>query len=190
MNEVMLDLETLGIKHNAVIVSIGACRFSEQGVYDPFFALVNPASCERVGMTMDASTVMWWMQQSDEARAQFSSSSTPPVSILDALGMFTDWLNERGSVTGIWGNGSDFDNVILGNAYKAYDAKLPWSYSKNRCFRTLKSLVTRERQDELWDRYSAGLTHHNALDDAKRQAMMARSILMEDLKIWGGAATQ
>lgn len=64
----------------------------------------------------------------------------------------------------VWGNGSDFDNVILRNAYAAIGSTYPWRYNDNMCYRTIKNLapdVKMARQG----------VHHNALDDARSQAL-------------------
>jgi exodeoxyribonuclease VIII len=69
----------------------------------------------------------------------------------------------------LWGNGSDFDNVILGDAYEAAAMRRPWSYNKSRCFRTALADAPEAERERLWKRYSVGVGH-NALDDALRQA--------------------
>ena len=33
----------------------------------------------------------------------------------------------------LWGNGSDFDNAILANAYRAIGQQQPWKFWNNRC---------------------------------------------------------
>jgi hypothetical protein len=168
----MLDLETLSTKSNAAIVSIGAVAFDESGVTDQkFYITIDPASCEKAGMHVSASTFIWWMQQSDEARAQFKTGGVP---LTEALFKFAAWCKEN-NIDEMWGNGADFDCVILGSAYEACDMKKPWSYSKNRCFRTLKSRISTTIANDMWTRYATG-THHNALDDAVRQAHMATDI--------------
>lgn len=70
----------------------------------------------------------------------------------------------------IWGNGADFDNVILTNAYRAVGISRPWEPYHDRCYRTLKNL---RRDIHL---YRTG-THHNALYDAITQAEHAVRLL-------------
>jgi exodeoxyribonuclease VIII len=119
----------------------------------------------RHGLKMDASTVMWWMKQSDQARAAFNEKG---VSLSTALSDFMDWLDDKALV---WGNGATFDNVILDNAYRATGLTKPWKYNADRCYRTLKALYPQVPAGER-----SG-TYHNALDDAKHQAMHASRIL-------------
>mgnify|MGYP006408929027 CR=1 FL=1 len=66
---IMIDLETMGTRPDAPIISIGAVAFDANGPLDSFYAGVNLGSSVNSGAKIDASTVLWWMQQSDEARA-------------------------------------------------------------------------------------------------------------------------
>jgi inhibitor of KinA sporulation pathway (predicted exonuclease) len=91
------------------------------------------------------------------------------------LTAFQRWLSDLAPLKEIalWGNGSDFDNVLLAQAYAAAKMDYPIRYYNNRCFRTLKNLglAVQEPQREG--------TFHNALDDAKHQAKWAGLILAE-----------
>ena len=162
---VMLDLETLGNGSQSVIISIGAVEFDKHELYREFYAVIDPESCVKAGLKMDTSTVMWWMKQSDQARAAFNEKG---VSLSTALSDFMDWLDDKALV---WGNGATFDNVILDNAYRATGLAKPWKYNADRCYRTLKALYP---QVPLGARSG---TYHNALDDARHQAIHASKIL-------------
>lgn len=172
--KIMLDLETLSTKSNAAIVAIGAVAFTEMevDVSSHFYRVITPESCDLLGMHISGSTFSWWCQQSDAARAMFSDKSAGTIDM--ALKEFDSWCRAT-KVDEMWGNGADFDCVILGSAYEAAHIGKPWSYSKNRCFRTLKSRISPEEQNILWTKYATG-THHNALDDAVRQAKIAVDI--------------
>lgn len=176
---VMLDLETLDNSPTSAIVAIGATGFDLSGlVGDPFYVVVKPESAEKYG-SISASTFAWWCQQSEQARTIFART-TPKEELPEALMQFEQWGQKLKGTRGIqlWGNGADFDNVILAHAYKQIGARAPWSFTNNRCFRTLKNLFSKDLQSALWMRYGSDLTHHNALDDAKRQALMAGDFLV------------
>lgn len=166
MNNVMVDLETLGNGSNSAIIALGAVEFDpvtgELG--REFYENIDAQSCVDFGLQMDVSTVMWWMQQSDEARAVFKKGGARLPAVLSQFG---DWL-PHGAV--VWGNGASFDNAILSNAYRKVHGEQPWKFWNDRCYRTLKTL----RPDVQFVR---GGTHHNALDDAKTQAVHAVAIL-------------
>ena len=159
MNEVMLDLETMGTGSNAAIIAIGAVRFDTgtQETTDEFYEVVDLQSCVDFGLEIDPSTVMWWMRQSDEARKEFERRGEPlHVVLLN----FEAWLGEDAVV---WGNGAAFDNTILANAYRKCAIKQPWMFWDDRCYRTMKCLYPEVPFVRLGD-------HHNAVDDARSQA--------------------
>lgn len=157
---VMIDLETLSLSSKAVILSIGAVEFCELGILDSFYVNVDPTSCEAIGLDIDASTVMWWLKQSEKARNAFNSPA--PVSIDIALRRFSDWYGFDATIP-VWGNGANTDNVWLSAAYKAAKIAIPWRYTANRCYRTMIASLPRINVPDI------GIAH-NALDDAKYQA--------------------
>lgn len=166
MRDVMIDLETMGQGPDAAIVAIGAVEFSREAreLGAEFYVNVDLASAQRAGGVIDADTVIWWLKQSEEARAALVRGSI--YDLANALASFSIFLQRRcdlGNVR-IWGNGSDFDNVILANSYRRLSLPTPWKFWNNRCYRTWKN----EHPDVRLER--AG-THHNALDDARSQAL-------------------
>ncbi len=161
MQDVMLDLETMSTSSNAAIVAIGACKFDTlMDITDTFYTTVNLSSCIKKGFDVDGDTVCWWMKQEDTARKHIYQTSNT-MDIKDALIAFQKWLGKDN--TRIWGNGADFDNAILSNAFRKFGVIKPWNYGLNRCFRTIKASFPKiELPDEG--------TKHNALDDAIWQA--------------------
>ena len=163
--DVMIDLETMGNRSNATIIAIGAVEFfpESQELGEEFYRVVDLQSCLDVGMEIDASTVIWWMGQNDTARAQFQRKGDILPSVLLSL---TELINIE---TRVWGNGAAFDNVILANAYHCCGIEPPWRFWNDRCYRTIKALspVLMKRQG----------AHHNALDDARDQAVHLMEIL-------------
>ena len=158
----MIDLETMGLAHNAAIISIGVTHFNATEIKDTFYTNVLLQSCIDVGLSTTPSTVDWWKTQSEDARSAWDDPHAP--SIIDALKGLQDWMYSKGNLNDIvpWGNGADFDITILRNAFEAVAADPPWKYWNHRCFRTLKGVfpvVVMPREG----------THHNALDDAKHQ---------------------
>lgn len=171
MLDVMIDLETLGKRGNSVILSIGAVKFNGDGLGDEFYMVVDPQSCIAAGLEMDVSTIMWWMKQSDEARAAFEREGARLPSVLTAFSRFIQDGGNAGD-TRVWGNGASFDNPILGNAYHKCGMEQPWKFWNDRCYRTVKS----QFPDSPMPRTG---THHNALDDAKSQAQHLISFGLE-----------
>lgn len=159
MNDIMLDLETMGTSHNSAIIAIGAVKFGSKGLGEEFYQVVDLQSSVNVGLVMDPTTVLWWMKQSGPARLEFEREGAP-LSI--ALHQFHQWVSTSTNPR-IWGNGVDFDNVVLANAYTACKIEAPWKYWNNRCFRTMKAVFSGVPYDKP-------TVAHNALQDAKAQA--------------------
>lgn len=166
MRDVMVDLETMSVSPHAAIVSFGAVSFDMSRLVcgERFYTTINLESCVKFGRTIDAGTVKWWLKQSQDARNDILGGRQHTLD--DALRAFESWLDEHTlarNMRCIWGNGADFDCVILRESFKACGMNEPWLFKNNRCFRTLKS---------LWPNIeppAAVGTHHNALDDAQYQ---------------------
>lgn len=171
---VMVDLETWSTSPNAVITSLGAVKFnlnpdnSGGTIIDEFYYRIDPQSCIDVGLEMSVDTILWWMKQPNDARAEFQK---PTWNVKDVLALFSSWLADDSINIDLWGNGSDFDNVLLANAYRICGRELPWRYFNNRCYRTLKNLYP-----TVPSMVNLGVKH-NALDDAKSQANHLINIL-------------
>lgn len=133
---VMIDLETMGIRPNAAIVAIGGLFFDERRTYKEFYTPVSLQSCIDHGLSVSQSTVDWWAKQPAETRATWDVPNAP--SLLTALTMFCDFV--RDVTIKPWGNGVDFDMVVLKSAFEAVGAEPPWKYYNQRDFRTIRDL--------------------------------------------------
>lgn len=179
MNNIMLDLETMGKGSNAAIVSIGAVFFNpltgELG--EEFYERIWLESAAKHG-ELDASTVAWWLGQSDEARAEINHNDS--VGLNEAIRGFSEFVinNTKGSFidTRVWGNGCTFDNVIIANAYKQLHLQKPWSYAGDMDVRTIVELGRKLLNfDPKKDMPFEG-EKHNALADAIHQAKYVSAI--------------
>lgn len=177
MNNIMLDIETVGNGSKAAIISIGAVFFDpiKNIVGADFYQAISLASSAYYG-EMDASTIEWWMKQSDNARAVFQDKDK--VSLKDALAEFSQWVEQIKNFKDrvVWGNGCTFDNVILGNAYKAARMRQPWPYYGDRDVRTIVNLGRQLRGVDPKKEMEFKGVAHNAVDDAKHQARYVSAI--------------
>lgn len=172
----MLDLETFGTTPGSVLRSIGAIAFDpvtgELG--RAFLVNVDRASCEEVGLHVDPKTELWWSEQSIEAQAALERD---PLPLRDALVAFELWF-EAVEGSRLWCHGPNFDEPLLAAAYRACYLTVPWQFASARCTRTIYDLAGVKP-----DR-AAGV-HHNALDDARAQALA----VIEAYRILGLAET-
>lgn len=172
MKDVMIDLETLGRRAGCAILSIGAVAFDPKTkeLGPEFYVVVNRLSCFDNGLHEDPETVAWWKNQNEEAKKILTETDGGEL-LANALGKLTEYLSQFGiKQVKVWGNGSDFDNAILTNCYAAIGQNQPWSFWNNRCYRTLKCLKPEIKMLRRG-------TYHNALDDAKSQAIHALQLM-------------
>lgn len=164
MHHCMIDIETIGKRPNAPILSIGAVKFDpETGTLgDTFYKAIDVADSFKYGIA-DGSTFKWWMEQGDAARyAAVGGRDMLPVALNSLAGFYKNWSNTK-----VWGNGPSFDMTILEYGfYRALDREAPWSFWNIRCCRTIADAAGL-RPPKL---SAAQGVHHNALDDSIHQA--------------------
>lgn len=165
MRDVMIDLETLSTRPDAMIRSIGAVAFGPDGLGDSFHAIIDPADNHG---HMDPETVAWWLGQCDAARQPLSAFYEGERVFLPlALHRFRVFLNDLGVSAGklrVWGHGSSFDIPIIESAFRACGHLIPWGHRTARDTRTILELaeVRITTPDEA---------KHDALGDARAQAL-------------------
>ena len=166
----MIDLETMDNRPTSAITAIGVVIFNKTEVIDRFYTPVNLSSSVAAGMTMSAETVKWWMNQSAAARKIYDESEGSPLNLDTALRMLSYFIKEHKPAF-IFGNGSDFDNVILRTAYELSGETMPWAFWQNVCFRTMKTMFV------LPEKPQRDGVHHNALQDAEYQVKWLQKII-------------
>ncbi len=164
----MLDLETFGLRPGSVIRSIGAVFFDFQGNLGPeFYSNIDRKSCLDRGLTLDAETVLWWSEQSPQAREVLQSKTMP---IMDVAGGFAYWFKSNGGER-VWAQGASFDPVL----WEAAVGRVPWKFYNVRDTRTFYDMMGLDTKTVTREG-----TYHNALDDAKHQvACIARAMGMK-----------
>lgn len=179
MNRVMLDLETYATGPHALVLSFGACFFNEEEVGDSIYMILDRS--EQWGKReINPNTIKWWNEQDTEVRsALLDAPQTPIAAALNAFTGFIQAFADTPDSVEVWGNGSDFDNVILGTLYSDFKMVKPWSHSNNRCYRTIKNIALAFGSHDL-PQFEG--KKHNALDDAVYQAAMCGRYLKGTLK--------
>ncbi|EIX9358523.1 TPA: 3'-5' exoribonuclease [Klebsiella pneumoniae] len=176
---VMVDLETMGKKHNAPIVAIGAVVFDPAtgSIGESFYKVVCLESSVNWGAVIDPSTVIWWLKQSSEARSAIVNDDAIPLQ--DALRQFREFVSDNvagGSKKAqVWGNGASFDNSILRSSYDCIAEDYPWEYWNDRDVRTMVELGQAISFDPKTTIPFEG-SRHNALADAIHQARYVSAI--------------
>jgi hypothetical protein len=169
MRRIMIDLETLGGPPDGVIFEIAAVEMDEEtGFCGTWFReLVDPVSCERVGMRCDSGTAIWWTRQGEEARKNLEMSAKVGRRIEAVLEDFVAWVGSNPDE--VWCFGASFDFPILDTAFKACGMmKAPWGFRDQRCLRTLAASRPEIKRPDWVSPHGA---RHTALVDAMQQAV-------------------
>ncbi|WP_337015540.1 exonuclease [Leclercia sp. AS011] len=175
----MVDLETMGKKPGAPIVSVGAVFFDPASgkTGAEFYQVISLESSMSFGARPDASTILWWLKQSPEARSAIVVDDT--VGLVEALEQFLDFIAENAANGSknvqLWGNGSSFDCSLLEAAFELADTPFPiphWNY------RDVRTVVELGKAVGLNSRYDIPFEgdQHNALADARHQVKYVSAI--------------
>lgn len=164
----MADLETTGTEAGCCILSIALVPFATSYPRDTFYETINHLSSKEKGFTDDSATLLWWDKQKPAMQEEAFSGTRPIRSVLESVSAYMRNLGEPKEIY-LWGNGKDFDNVILGHAFKKLGIKQPWHYRNNRCYRDLAAMYPYYPKGDV-------LQAHHAFYDAVAQAKHAEII--------------
>ena len=136
--DVMLDIETLSTRPDALVLSIGAMLFSCDAVDGPVFGpsfFVVPSLLEQVmiGRHVDQKTQEFWQKQPREASDHWAGPNVVSQMVREALLGLTEFVKDRPRV---WANGIVFDIGILESLYRSQLMEPPWKYNAPRDART------------------------------------------------------
>lgn len=175
----MLDVESLDVGPRSVItqVALFALDLEEDEMLDthvhsyipiqPQLDLMHPRS-------ISASTLWWWMQQPDEARAAFEFSTSEDFNDLPVLMNHFNVQFEnitRGRTYSLWARGPQFDVVNVESLLKDCGLKAPWKYDKVEDLRTIMKEAGLSSKDVDQPQ---GFIAHNAAWDCKFQLICLR----------------
>ena len=175
----MVDLETMGNKPGAPIVSVGAVFFdpSSGTTGAEHYQVIDLESSMSFGARPDASTILWWLKQSPEARSAIVVDDT--VGLVEALEQLLDFIAENAANGSknvqLWGNGSSFDCSLLEAAFEMADTPFPIPHWNYRDVRTVVELGKAVGLNARYDIPFEG-DQHNALADARHQVKYVSAI--------------
>jgi len=159
---IMVDLETTGTESGCCILSVALVPFDLGLELPPFYEKISHRASRDMGFTDSSDTLAWWDKQKREVQEEAFSGTRTPLSVLESISHYMGELGEPKQLN-LWGNGKDFDNVILTRYFKTLAMKLPWHYGNNWCYRDVTKLYPMVPK-------LANPNAHNALADAQAQA--------------------
>ncbi|HII3246374.1 3'-5' exoribonuclease domain-containing protein [Enterobacter kobei] len=140
----MVDIEAFGKKADSPVVSIGAVFFdpSTGNTGSEFYKVISLESSMASGGVPDASTIIFWLKASPEARSELVMDDAIPLD--DALLQLNEFIAENAAngpdSVQVWGNGATYDNVLLEASYDRVGIPCPWKFWNNRDVRTIVEL--------------------------------------------------
>lgn len=161
---VMLDIETLDTCAEAVILSVGACKFNPYTDEEPYAAqhwrISVDDQLER-GRSVSESTLAWWANQPENIREE-ALGDTDRISVVNFIRELNRWLV---NVDKIWCQGPQFDMVIIEHLFTQWGINKNWAYWQVCDCRTIFNMMPEDPRKAI--RTQA----HNALADAHWQAI-------------------
>jgi hypothetical protein len=183
----MVDIETLGTTEDSVILQIGAV------VFDKYDENTNPIKAEFLTdmtisdqiriykRTVDSDTLIWWIDEvGSKAREsvlkRYTSNDLLICSTYNALEDFNNFVCshiDEEDHNFVWSNSPSFDLAIIKHAMRQCDIKPTWNHWEERDVRTMHHI---NRTLNLGINKKIDGVAHNALDDAKAQAIYVMKI--------------
>jgi len=157
----MVDIETMGRRPNAPIVTIGACFFDPMTgeIGKDLYVKIDLVDAMRFGAA-DGDTLKWWLKQDRAAQKELTSGESTLADALTALMT----LYNTGDDASVWGNGPTFDITILEYAFmRCLNKEAPWPFWNVRDVRTVVQLA--QGLVKKPPAFTKDAVAHNALDD-------------------------
>jgi hypothetical protein len=168
VTHIMLDIETLGTRPGAVVLSAALVRFSDEAHCTVNLSVPDQ---EALGLEQDPSTVAWWQTQPPAAWEAATASPVALVTALPYLASWIAWAAPAGDAL-IWCHGATFDAPLLGEVFRRAGLPPPWNFWAVRCTRTLYDLASVDLKA-----HRVG-EPHVALNDALGQTRAANAALV------------
>jgi len=162
----MLDMETLAVSPNAVVLSLGAVHFDPYGTGygDSIYFRIDLDDQDALGREIDPNTLDWWAKQ-DPAIMEEAFGPDDRIPLAEAMDRFHKFA---WGCSAFWSHGATFDLVMIENIYRQLNKALPWNYWALRDTRTLFDLGHDPEMPQG--------SKHDALQDAIRQAVGVQNI--------------
>ena len=175
--DLMLDIETLGLRPMSVITQVAAVPF-ELNDTNLSFGMnfnINLKSCLDNGGIIDASTLLW----TAENNLKSIKNSGNEYYIYDALNKLDEFFHEVRPVN-VWAKSPQFDCVILESWYNHYNLPIPWKYNQLMDVRTINYVGKElfglgEEMEVIHNRYKDKL--HDPIQDCFFQIEVLRNII-------------
>lgn len=175
-NDIMVDLETLGLGDDTTIFQISAASFDiSTGEINSEIDLKLDISSVK-NLNVEGGTLKWWLKTDKDLLAKLiSEGDKTELEMFEAFGVWVNSLNldkEYSSPT-LWGNGISFDNVKIKSKMNSLGLTYPINFQKERDVRTILDLAamkSNQKESQIKKEINDDKeVAHNAIDDVRRQ---------------------
>lgn len=191
LTHLMFDIETLGKRDNAVILSIACIPFTFED-HDYFQSyhkngiMIKFDVAEQIKVfhrTTSLDTIEWWKKQSKEARDVNLKPSSSDVTVVEGLTELSKFISNtpyNRVKSYVWSRGAYFDFPKLEALYEdCANLVIPYNSWKIRDTRTYIDILcgTDDGKYELkMGKYDESFVAHNCLNDAALEAARLNEI--------------
>ena len=165
----MIDLETLDVKPNAVVLTVGGVKFDPKSNTEPHSEFYYKLDIDSQERSANDDTIAWWGKQDQKVQDEAfgTEGRVHPDVFLDIL---PKWMV---GVDVLWGHGYGFDITIMEDMLRQREKPIPWQFWQVRDSRTLFAMA------KVDPRKSMQSNLHNALADAYFQAKGVQIVYKE-----------
>ncbi len=165
-----VDIETLSLRPNAHILSIGWACWEDTAQIDGALLDVGEIQVahelEQKGAHRDSKTLRWWRSTASPNADAIAHSGR--MSLRSALMDFKHAMNLH-RVGMYWARGKEFDFAVLNFAFAQYGMEPPWHYRQTGCLRDVDCLAPDDYDPEPQPEHEK----HIAGEDAKYALLWA-----------------
>jgi hypothetical protein len=168
----MIDIETLGTKPNAVILSVGVIKFDPFTSNKPFNGKhwkIDVDAQTEIDREVNEDTLAWWSKQDPEIQEE-AFGETGRTNVTSFMKELNAWLTGCDS---IWCQGPQFDMVILEDFFDSFNYHKNWFYWQVSDCRTLFKMMPQDPRKGLQQNL------HNALEDSRWQAICVQKFFKD-----------
>jgi len=175
--DLMIDIESLSLKKNAAIISMGYLIFdSEKETKFKHEVLTVIDQCENFnGRDVNWDTIKFHLGLTQETHQYLMTDFS--VLLKQALINLSDYIKKH-KPKRVWANGICFDISVLENCYEQYELEIPWKYNQVSDARTLYKAYPLHPMGWAEAKSKVKGDAHNPLYDSRVQAHLVREALL------------
>ncbi|EBC2122183.1 3'-5' exoribonuclease [Salmonella enterica] len=181
MNNVMIDIETMGTQHHSAIVSVAIAIFNlltGEIFAEEYIRIRWKEDCKICGGKIDPDTVEWWLKKSPEARAELITSDDQ-LPLSDSLMRLFEFIRKHcdGGPVYVWAKSPSFDLSLIKDAAERCaisSEEIPWKFWNERDVRTIEGVGA---QLNIPLPYGKKDVTHHALADVRGQISNVATVM-------------